>query len=142
MAKEYKFCIKENIPEDYEKILLKGISQEAFQAKGLNRIRNLGIFICDCHEKLLGGITGTTLFSCLYIDLLWIHKDYRHHGWGTKLVLDAEKISKKRGCTFSTVNTMDWQALSFYEELGYFVEFTREGFTNHSKMYLLRKNFL
>jgi hypothetical protein len=34
---------------------------------------------------------------------------------------------------------MDWEALPFYQKLGYEVEFTREGFQKNSKMYFLRK---
>jgi len=40
---------------------------------------------------------------------------------------------------FATVNTMDWEALSFYQKLGYNIEFTREGFEKDSKMFMLRK---
>ena len=35
---------------------------------------------------------------------------------------------ENRGCTFATVNTMDWEALPFYQKLGYEVECIRDGF--------------
>ena len=37
---------------------------------------------------------------------------------------------------------MDWEALDFYKNLGYDVEFVREGFEKESKMYLLQKKTL
>lgn len=51
----------------------------------------------------------------------------------------SEKIARERKCTFATVNTMDWEALPFYQKLGYSIEFVREGYDKASKMYLLRK---
>lgn len=30
---------------------------------------------------------------------------------GKKLMIEVEKIGRERGCTFSTVDTMDWEAL-------------------------------
>lgn len=55
-------------------------------------------------------------------------------------MLEAEKIGRERLCTFAAVDTMDWEALPFYEKLGYSVEFVRKGFENESKMFMLRKN--
>ena len=52
---------------------------------------------------------------------------------------EAETLGKKEGCNFATVNTMDWEALHFYEKLGYMIEFVREGYQKNSKMYFLRK---
>jgi ribosomal protein S18 acetylase RimI-like enzyme len=71
--------------------------------------------------------------------MLWISEEVRHQGWGRKLMEEAEKLGKERKCSFATVNTMDWEALTFYQKLGYTIEFIREGFEHHSIMYFLRK---
>jgi hypothetical protein len=34
---------------------------------------------------------------------------------------------------------MGWEALPFYQKLGYSIEFVREGFEKESKMYMLRR---
>lgn len=52
---------------------------------------------------------------------------------------EAEKIGKERGASFVTLNTMDWDGLSFYQKLGYSIEFVREGYDKDSKMYMLRR---
>ncbi len=57
-----------------------------------------------------------------------------------QLMLEAEKIGKERNALFATVNTIDWEALPFYQKLGYDVEFTREGYEKKSKMFFLRKS--
>jgi len=53
---------------------------------------------------------------------------------------EAEKIGREQGALFVTLNTMDWEALPFYQKLGYSIEFTREGYEKESKMFMLRKN--
>lgn len=95
--------------------------------------------IKDQKQNVLGGISGTTFYGSLYVDSLWIDFSLRHQGWGTKLMKESEKIGKERGAKFATVNTMDWEALPFYQKLGYSIEFIREGYDNNSKMFMLRK---
>jgi len=52
---------------------------------------------------------------------------------------EAEKIGVEQGALFVTLNTMDWEALPFYQKLGYSIEFIREGYEKDSKMFMLRK---
>ena len=87
-----------------------------------------------------GGVSGTSFYGSLYVDSLWITTSLRHQGWGTTLMREAEKIGKERGAGFVTVNTMDWEALLFYQKLGYSIEFTRAGYDKNSKMFMLRKS--
>lgn len=68
------------IPKEYEEILYHGISEEAFQAKGLSPIRSFSIFIKDPKEQVLGGASGTLFYGSLYVDSLWIDKTLRHQG--------------------------------------------------------------
>ena len=98
------------------------------------------IFIKDQKGNVLGGASGTLFYGSLYVDTLWIDKNLRHQGWGTKLMHEAEKAGKEHGALFATLNTMDWEALPFYQKLGYSVEFTRKGYEKDSKMFMLRKN--
>lgn len=119
--------------------LLEGITEEALLAKPIDPIRPFSIFIVDQEKKKHGGVTGVTYYGCLYIDMLFVDKPLRSQGWGAKLMSGAEKIGKEHRCTFATVNTMDWEALPFYQRLGYEVEFIREGYQLNSKMFMLRK---
>ncbi len=80
------------------------------------------------------------MFGCLHVDTLWLKAELRHQGLGTKLMNECEKVGRKSKCTFATVFTMDWEALTFYQKLGYQIEFVREGYEKDSKMYLLRKD--
>lgn len=123
-----------------ETLLFEGINDEAVLTKGMDPIRTFSICIEGLSQELLGGAKGVTYYGCLYIDMLWIDRSLRHQGWGSKVMMEAERIGRERGCTFATVNTMDWEALSFYQKRGYVIEFTREGYAKDSKMFMLKKN--
>jgi GNAT superfamily N-acetyltransferase len=122
-------------------LLGKGIAAYATQQKGHEPIELFGFFIRDAQNKLQGGCNGAIFYGCLYVDQLYLEEALRKQGYGTQLIQAAEKLGKERGCTFSTVNTMDWEALGFYKKLGYVVEFTRRGYAKDSVFYFLRKDF-
>lgn len=129
---------EENAPE-VNAHLFQGINEQAVHRKGMEPIRTFGITLSD-DKKILGGANGVSYYGCLYVDMLWIDDSLRNQGYGTKLMQEAEKIGIERGCTFATVNTMDWEALYFYKKLGYEIEFTRSGYKKDSQLFMLRKS--
>lgn len=129
---------EEPIPED-EQVLFEGISDDAAKKKGMERIKSFRIYIKNSNQSVLGGASGVTYYGCLYVDMLWVETSIRNRGFGKKIMEEAEKIARERKCTFATLNTMDWEALPFYQKLGYHIEFVREGYEKASKMYMLRK---
>jgi len=126
---------------DLETLLYDGLNSHAKLAKDMSCVRTFGIYIKDDTQVTMGGAKGAIVYGNLHVDTLWLDKKIRYSGWGTKLMREAEGIGKDCGCTFATVNTMDWEALHFYQKLGYHIEFTRGGYENNSKMYMLRKDF-
>ena len=79
----------------------------------------LNIIEYDGDENIIGGIIGGTYWGWMYIDVLWVHKDHRRQGIGSKLLLQAEKEAICRGCHHVHVDTMSWQAPLFYKKHGY-----------------------
>lgn len=136
---EYRLEFQEEPAQDDLKVLSEGLIEEDILQKGMDRIRPFGIFIKRSDGTVIGGINGLSLYGSLYIEMLWIKPEWRGQGLGKKLVLESEKIGRERSCSFVTVTTMDWEALPFYQKLGYQIEFVREGYQKASKMYLLRK---
>lgn len=139
--KNESFCLEHytTIPKDYEEVLYRGISERAFQAKKLSPIRPFGIFIKDQKGQVLGGASGALFYGSVHVDSLWIDENLRNQGWGKRLMHEAEKRGREHGATFATVNTMDWEALLFYQKLGYVIDFSRKGYENQSMMFMLTK---
>jgi predicted acetyltransferase len=129
----------EHSSQEEENILINGIIEEASLIKQMNKICPFSFFMKNTEGKTLAGIKGVSLYGCLYIDLLWVSPEHRHKGYGMNLVQAAEDLGRQRNCTFVCLSTMDWEALPFYQKLGYEIEFTRLGYQRNSKMYLLRK---
>lgn len=140
MNEDYPLEYKETPSHEEEMALLNGINEESYNAKQLSPITAFSYFIKNGQGKVLAGVKGVTYYGCLYVDTLWVAADFRHKGWGTKLMAASEELGKQRSCRFSTVATMDWEALPFYQKLGYQIEYIREGYDKNSKMYVLRKN--
>lgn len=136
---KYKITEEPNPRHDDVQVLGDGITAYAFQKRGHKPIEFFAFFIRDENNQIFGGCSCCNLYGCLYIDQLWIEESLRGKGYGTQLIMSAEKLGRELGCKFSAVNTMDWEALVFYNKLGYQVEFKRHGFLKDSVFYFLRK---
>lgn len=129
--------------EKNEKIIFEGLAKNTLEKAGISPEETCVPYqftYKDQKNQVQGGITGFCYCGCIYINMLWVSPEYRGQKLGVSLVNEAEKFGKQQGCTFSTVNTMEWEAPEFYQKLGYEVEFMREGYSDHHKMFFLRKS--
>ena len=83
----------------------------------------------------MGGLWGETYWGWLYVDVLAIHEKARNQGWGTRLMAMAEEEALRRGCHHAHLDTFDFQALPFYQKLGYTVFGTLDQFPGEHKRY-------
>lgn len=80
----------------------------------------LGYVIKDNKDKLLGGVYAKLLLgNCLSVEVLWVNEDARDQDHGTHLMHAVENEARRLGSKLSIVDTFDFQALNFYEKLGY-----------------------
>ncbi len=79
----------------------------------------LHVFIRNESGELVGGLLGETFWRWLHINILWVHEDYRFAGLGKQLMARAEAEAIGRGCQHAFVDTFDFQAPGFYQQLGY-----------------------
>ncbi|MES2474737.1 MAG: GNAT family N-acetyltransferase [Verrucomicrobiota bacterium] len=68
---------------------------------------------------IVGGLIGYTHWSWLFIQQLWVAEDHRQRGIGSRLMAVAENEALARGCIHAHCDTFDFQALPFYQKLGY-----------------------
>jgi len=121
-------------------ILTQGIAAEAKRKRNLAPIESYAFYIRDENNTIIGGSSGIMYYGCLYIDQLWLAEKIRRQGYGTQLMARTEQLAKQQGCSFATVNTMDWEAFEFYKKLGYAIEHLRYGYLQNSFIYFLRKD--
>jgi len=100
----------------------------------------LAFTLFDEKDEFRGGLTGHIAYEWLFVDILWVADQARSRGQGRELMLAAEEEARKRGCRHAWVDTFSFQALSFYEKLGYVIFGKLDDFpTGHSR-YFLRKD--
>lgn len=130
---------QENPSGDEVFALTRGIMANAKQKKNLDFHGFFGYFLYDEHETMVGGCNGCIFYGCLYLDQLWIDERFRGQGYGAQLMQRVEEKARESHCLFMAVNTFDFEALGFYQKLGFEVEFQRHGFLKDSILYLLKK---
>jgi len=108
---------------------------------GNQHFEPLTIFLRDSHGKLVGGLLGSTYWKWLTLDFLWVSEDLRGRGYGTQLVMAAEKEAIAKGCRHARLDTFSFQAKAFYEKLGYFDFGVLDDFPSPHKRYFFRKDF-
>lgn len=102
-------------------------------------VRSLCVFARDDDEAIIGGLTGRTYWGYLDIAFLWVDEKRRGRGIATHLMNAAETEALSRGCRHVFLDTLSFQALGFYQKLGY-SEFGRlSGFSGKHDRYWLRK---
>ena len=69
--------------------------------------------------QLAGGLTGRTWARWLHVDLLWVDERHRGGRLGTRILAEAERLARERGCARARLETWDFQAPGFYRKQGY-----------------------
>ena len=84
-------------------------------------LRPLGLLLKDSDKHTVGGLWGHSLYEWLFVELLFIPEPLRRAGLGRSLMLQAEAIAGERNCIGVWLDTFAFQALPFYQKLGYTV---------------------
>jgi GNAT superfamily N-acetyltransferase len=105
-------------PDDVQAVTM-GLVQFNRQHVPDDQFDRIAIFLRRADQSLAGGLLGETYWGWLHIDILWLDEQARGQGFGRKLLLTAENEAFRRGCHHVHLDTMDWQALPFYEKQGY-----------------------
>jgi len=104
--------------EDYDLVLKK-------ENKKLRKSLNFSSEVIDVQfvalddEMFVGGIYGNYQYDYLFINILFVDKEYRGQQIATVLMDLIEEDAKKRGVLNLYLTTFEFQALGFYKKRGY-----------------------
>jgi len=73
----------------------------------------------DNKGDVLGGIRANGYWNYCIVELLWLSKETRGEGLGTRLMAAAENFAIEKGFSYIRTETLSFQAKPFYEKLGY-----------------------
>lgn len=132
----------ESLPVDTQ-VVEQGLIEHALAA-GIEprNYRPLVIFLYDEMETVVGGLVAATVWGWLHVKEFWVAEQYRGQGWGTKLLELAESQAMGRQCHHAFLDTFDFQALSFYQKLGYEIFGSLADFPRSHVRYFVKKRLM
>jgi GNAT superfamily N-acetyltransferase len=98
--------------------------------------------IARANNVVVAGLLGFTNWNWLFIQQLWVAEGVRGQKIGAQLVAAAESEAAARGCTHAHVDTFGFQALPFYQKLGYVIFGQLEDYPAGQTRYFLQKREL
>lgn len=90
--------------------------------------KDLGVYVMDDTGSKAAGLIGHTHGNWLFVKYLWVSEKLRKNKVGSKVLIEAEQIAKKRGCKYVFLDTFSFQAPEFYKKCGYKEVFVLENF--------------
>lgn len=88
-------------------------------ATGITDGRSIGVFLRDSTRTILAGVAGHTWGETCELRQVWVVESLRRQGIGRSLLAEAESEALRRGCRQIVLTTHSFQALQFYERLGF-----------------------
>ena len=125
-------------PEDLRQ-LLDGVRSFNRDVTGNERPRSVAAFLRDEEGRIVGGVQGDLWGRSIHIAALWVDENYRGRGHGSELMKAIENYASDHGHPLVYLETTSFQALPFYEGLGYRIFGELPGISEGHTMYFLKK---
>jgi GNAT superfamily N-acetyltransferase len=91
--------------------------------------------------EIVGGVFGYTSWEWVFIAQLWVSDQVRGQGIGRRLLELVETAAREHGCRHAHVDTFSFQALPFYQHLGYRVFGQIDDFpAGHTRYFLAKRD--
>lgn len=120
-------------------LLLDNVRTFNQQRTGVERPRHIAYFFRDEEERMVGGVQGMLWGRMMHVDVLWVDEKQRGEGLGTKLMTAMENYALEHGHPLVYLETASFQALPFYEGLGYEVFAQLPNITPGETLFFLKK---
>lgn len=125
-------------PEDFRTII-DGVRKFNQAQTGNEWPWPVAYFLRDEDGRILGGIQGSLWGCSIHIDGLWIDESLRGQGHGSTLMKSIEDYAIAQGHLLVFLETASFQALPFYQKLGYRIFGELPGVTEGHTLYYLSK---
>lgn len=125
---------------DLKKLVDDGFSQHAIVMVGHDEKFEPVAFVAIDNHQLAGVVVGQLFWGALHVKSVFVTEFYRGKGLGTLLMNEAIAYGREHKCPFAFVETMSFQAIEFYQKIGFKLEFTRSGYKHKTAFHYLRKD--
>lgn len=131
--------ILENPEQELIDFLDKKIDDFNWNNWEVNKRIPLAVQIKNDHDEVIAGAAARTFGDWLLLDTLWVSDELRGQNIGSKILKEIEISGKKRGCIKCLLDTLNFQAMPFYEKHGYKTEWIQEHYPKTGCKYFMVK---
>jgi ribosomal protein S18 acetylase RimI-like enzyme len=124
--------------EDF-RTLLDGVRTYNRRRTGNESPRQVAYFLRQEDGQIVGGVQGSLWGRSVHIDVLWVEENLRGSGHGAKLMRAIEVYAVMNSHPLIYLETTSFQALPFYQGLGYQVFGELDGISEGHTMFFLKK---
>jgi ribosomal protein S18 acetylase RimI-like enzyme len=121
VKKEYVVSVEPEPKTSDMSAIVKGLGEFNASKAGGEMPQYLLITVRDADGSVVGGLLGATYLGWLQVQAIWLPEELRGRRYGSTLMDEAESEATRRGCPRVFLETLSFQALSFYEKRGYSV---------------------
>jgi len=115
------------------------IAEYNWQRWEVSERKPLAIKMTDNKGNVIAGAAGRSFGDWFMLNTLWVDKQYRGKKIGEQLLAKIELAAKKRGCIKCLLDTLNFQAMPFYQARGYQTQWVQEGYPKTGCKYYMVK---
>jgi len=105
----------------------------------VNERRPLAVQIKNAKGDVIAGAAGRTFGNWLLINTLWVSDELRGQNIGSQILQAMELAAKQRGCITCLLDTLNFQAMPFYEKHGYKTQWIQKNYPKTGCKYFMLK---
>ena len=105
----------------------------------VNERKPLAVQIKNTQGEIMAGASGRTFGDWLMLSTLWVSDELRGKGVGSQILFAFEEAGKMRGCNKCLLDTLNFQAMPFYQKHGYETQWVQEGYPKTGCKYFMVK---
>lgn len=116
-----KFEILFSPPQELVELIDKRLVDYNNRLLGVEKI-DYEMMVVDARDEagnIIGGLSAELFWGWMHVQDLWVDEQYRGRDIGTILMTRAEQSAKGKGINRFHLETTSFQALDFYQKLGY-----------------------
>lgn len=100
----------------------------------------LAVQLKNDQGEIIAGAAGRTFGNWLLINTLWVSDELRGQKIGSEILKEIEASGKERGCIKCLLDTLNFQAMPFYEKHGYKTQWIQQDYPKTGCKYFMVKD--
>ena len=113
-----------------------------WENRELNERYPIAVTMCDDQSQVIAGAAGETFGHWLLLKSLWVSEELRDRDIGSQLLENIERAAKARNCSHCLLDTLNFQAMPFYQKKGYEVQWVQNNYPLTGCKYFMVKTSL